>query len=103
MADVSEGRARSEPRNQEDAPESRSVTVLAVMEQQKASIGGSGKKGGRPAKVEKKKEFDFLLREGRDAHQALLRAILERHGQTRYRINTKKPFSIQALVPPHKA
>lgn len=84
------------------AADARSITVLAVMEYPKISAS-SGKKSGRPAKTEKKKELDFVFEEGRDAYLRLLRALLERHGQSKYRVTARKPFSIQALVPPQKA
>lgn len=49
------------------APEARTVSVLAVMEYSKISAG-SGKKSGRPAKTEKKKELQFAFVEGKDAY-----------------------------------
>lgn len=63
----------------------------------------NGKGKGREEKDDKKKSFQFEFIPGEDGYVGLLRALLAKYGETKYRVQAKKPFGIKALVPPDRA
>lgn len=63
----------------------------------------NGKGKGREEKDDKKKSFQFEFITGEEGYLGLLRALLSKYGETRYRVQAKKPFAIKALVPPERA
>lgn len=89
-------------------PEAIDINVVTEMtyyeRSQPTTRGRGGKTRTQPKKLPAKvKDFEASVQLGQDSWISFLRAVLECHGETKYRVSAQKPFSVKVLVPPEKA